>query len=1064
MKKLLTLVMLLLLILSVIPGLKVKAGWSGKTIYIKADGSIEPSYAPIRRDGNLYVLTDDINITLEKGIVIERNNIILDGDNHVVNGPGGDGIYLKSSKNVVIRKIKVKGFGTGIYLYSSPNSTITGSIISNNNYGILLFDSPNTIISNNTISNNRWYGINLRSSSGSTITNNIFTGCGLSILNSYSNIIKNNTVNDKPLVYLESVHNVKVSDAGQVILVKCNGIKVENLYLSNTTLGIELCESSNCTVANNIIVDYKWCGIRLHSSSHNTIANNTIINTVFNEPRWGVFLFFSSNNFITDNVFTGCGLLVSNSYFNTVLNNKVNGKPLAYLENAYNVKVNNAGQVILVKCKKIMVENINISKTSIGIELYESSDCTIDGNTISNNNYGIYLYSSFNNIIYHNNFIANYYHVSSHESVNTWDNGYPSGGNYWSDYSDVDQKSGRDQDKAGSDGIWDRPYVIDANNKDRYPSVKPFSTYYSPNLSTKGKRILFDISHVEQFTFWREDCYFELSKVLENEGYYLYQIGLDQFDEIEISSELLGYFDVLVLPHPQTSEGYFTSSEISTIVSFVERGGGLLILGGDYLLDEVSYPVKDLISYFGIEYEVPRKEFKSHVLTINETHPIMKNVNELYVSVPSALTIKRPAIGIVYLGEKPIIAVSEYGEGRVAVISCEYIFTKISGGNLQFGLNLFHWLSEKAPLHKEPLPQARITGYHPIIKTLELGERYEIEIGVENLGADELSVTVTIPNEPIFNKTGVGVGNLLGESKNISLKPGEEGKVSLFIESETVGYCYLSCYISTKLLGIPLLLDGMDLEKVEIVCSATQHFINVSSVYGTTIGSGEYLKGSTITISISPTQIDHGNGTRHVFSGWYEDGNLLSKDSQYSIIVKRSTKIVAAWDTQYFVMVSSPYGIPTSSGWYRKDNTAMISIPAFIEKDFFTNVVFEGWKVDGSIVSTLPTYSFVVDKPVTLVASWRTEVKPFAIGLIAGLILIIIVPAAVLMARRRKPSLPLPPTPPESETEKEIKKYEEYLEKLEQLRKEGKVSETAYEKLKAEYEKKIEELIDKLRK
>ncbi|MEM1554724.1 MAG: prenyltransferase/squalene oxidase repeat-containing protein [Thermoproteota archaeon] len=189
--------------------------------------------------------------------------------------------------------------------------------------------------------------------------------------------------------------------------------------------------------------------------------------------------------------------------------------------------------------------------------------------------------------------------------------------------------------------------------------------------------------------------------------------------------------------------------------------------------------------------------------------------------------------------------------------------------------------------------------------------------------------------------------------------------------------------------------------------------------------------------------------------------------------LKISTKI-----DKYFILVSSQYGVATGSGWYKTGETATISISSIIvEKDFFTNAIFEGWRLDGSIVSTSPTYSFVVDRPITLVASWRTEVKPFTIGLMTVVILIVIVPVTVIIAKRRKPTLPRAQPPPqpsippplpilpskESETEKEIKKYEEYLEKLEQLRKEGEVSETVYEKLKEEYEKKIEELIGKMR-
>jgi hypothetical protein len=59
-------------------------------------------------------------------------------------------------------------------------------------------------------------------------------------------------------------------------------------------------------------------------------------------------------------------------------------------------------------------------------------------------------------------------------SVNVWDDGYPSGGNHWSDYVSVDVKNGIGQDLPGSDGIGDTPYTIDADNVDRYPLMNPY--------------------------------------------------------------------------------------------------------------------------------------------------------------------------------------------------------------------------------------------------------------------------------------------------------------------------------------------------------------------------------------------------------------------------------------------------------------------------------------------------------------------------------------------------------------------------------------------------------------
>ena len=97
--------------------------------------------------------------------------------------------------------------------------------------GIKLYGANNSIIAENNLSGND-YGIYLNSSSNNTITDNSFVNDGLFVSYSYNNTVVNNTVNGKPLVYLEGVSHHTVSDAGQVILVNCSAIWVKNLDLS----------------------------------------------------------------------------------------------------------------------------------------------------------------------------------------------------------------------------------------------------------------------------------------------------------------------------------------------------------------------------------------------------------------------------------------------------------------------------------------------------------------------------------------------------------------------------------------------------------------------------------------------------------------------------------------------------------------------------------------------------------------------------------------------------------------------------------------------------------------
>jgi parallel beta-helix repeat protein len=128
-----------------------------------------------------------------------------------------------------------------------------------------------------------------------------------------------------------------------------------------------------------------------------------------------------------------------------------------------------------------------------------SNNNTITANNLILNDQGLSLDNSNSNVIYHNNFINNRRQVydwswdfPGKPSINTWDDGYPSGGNYWSDYNGTDFYSGPYQNETGSDGIGDTPYVIDENNQDNYPLMKP----WTPQADTTPPETTISISGV----------------------------------------------------------------------------------------------------------------------------------------------------------------------------------------------------------------------------------------------------------------------------------------------------------------------------------------------------------------------------------------------------------------------------------------------------------------------------------------------------------------------------------------------------------------------------------------
>jgi parallel beta-helix repeat protein len=184
-------------------------------IHIKADGSFDPLTAPIQRDGNLYTLTG--NITNESdGIIIERNNMALDGAGYTVLGDGeGVGILMSERSNVTIKNIQVKAHWYGIYLKWSSGNVISGSnITTNNSHGIWLSGSSNNNIVGNNITDN-YNGISLTTFSNNNILvgNKIEAnygdyGAGIYVYVSSDNSIYHNAfVNNSKQVYDASWDN-----------------------------------------------------------------------------------------------------------------------------------------------------------------------------------------------------------------------------------------------------------------------------------------------------------------------------------------------------------------------------------------------------------------------------------------------------------------------------------------------------------------------------------------------------------------------------------------------------------------------------------------------------------------------------------------------------------------------------------------------------------------------------------------------------------------------------------------------------------------------------------------
>ena len=231
--------------------------------------------------------------------------------------------------------------------------------------------------------------------------------------------------------------------------VDISGFTIQNSsnYGNGVRISYDITTSNYNTVSGNIITN-NGNGIMVMSWSQRLTNNDIIGNDIIGNRFSGIYLSMTHRTTISDNTIKNNGdrgiILRTFSQFNTISDNVIANHYDGILLNEYYMDGAN---------------NYN----------------TISKNTITNSTYGIHFsqsgpdFSSDNNTIFHNNFINNTYHAKDVYD-NIWDDGYPSGGNYWSDYSGDDSYHGAEQTILGSDDIGDTPYNISGgSNQDNYP-------------------------------------------------------------------------------------------------------------------------------------------------------------------------------------------------------------------------------------------------------------------------------------------------------------------------------------------------------------------------------------------------------------------------------------------------------------------------------------------------------------------------------------------------------------------------------------------------------------------
>jgi parallel beta-helix repeat protein len=338
------------------------------------------------------------------------------GDTINVSRRSGEAQSVYSEKLVINKQLTLVGESRETVII---DGTGTGTVIR--------IQADNVEIRGFTIRNggSKYSGIRANGYSYVTLVDNIVgtNKYGISLLYSHYNTIIQNLMFD--------------NSAASVSLSESIGNNISDNSVSQSAYGIALSSTNATSVINNTVTDTSY-GIYLEVSSDDTVDRNTL----HMDGVDGIFLHASHDVIVSNNMITGSayGIQLYNSYANTVLANNVS-------DNSYGVYLAYSGP-------SNTIANNTISGGDWGVSLYSSSGNTATGNTLSHNTYGVDpVTNSNNNLFHHNNFMENVEQaVWNPDCNNMWDNGYPSGGNYWSDYTGTD---------SNGDGIGDTSYIID---------------------------------------------------------------------------------------------------------------------------------------------------------------------------------------------------------------------------------------------------------------------------------------------------------------------------------------------------------------------------------------------------------------------------------------------------------------------------------------------------------------------------------------------------------------------------------------------------------------------------
>lgn len=498
---------------------------SGATLTIEAGVEVRFDGRELIVDGGLQAIGDAGNLT-----------VFTSNDTSPSRGDWS-GIRIRSSGHARIEFCEIKYASTGIFLLSDGNEIHNSSILKTYYYGIHIKSSRGNVLTSNNFQDNRRFNLfvwgNFKEDYNHTITTSN-TVEGKPVYYLFGG--ENQTISDLDINHITvagsanvTVRNTNTDDGDPIHIAFTVDSKIINCSTSYPPYGVFIRRGINIEVLDNYVynADYE-AGIHVEGSSNIRIHNNTVDvaigltkaiklsssdnvvtnNTIYYWASLGIFVSLSNNNLIANNTVSGRGdgirivFISENNYVanNTLVGNRAgiymgNGADnntivdntildsehygICLHESEFNTFGNNTisgtgkDGFYLNGASQNEILNNTVSSSIRNIVLDASANNSLIGNMLRDAEFGIYSKSSADNYIHHNTFLNNINQSFDDGDRNRWNDSYPNGGNYWSDFSptcsDLYGGPTTPQTSGLPDGICDVQYDIDADSVDYYP-------------------------------------------------------------------------------------------------------------------------------------------------------------------------------------------------------------------------------------------------------------------------------------------------------------------------------------------------------------------------------------------------------------------------------------------------------------------------------------------------------------------------------------------------------------------------------------------------------------------